>query len=393
MPDTPRPWWWLTSADCLALGIGEGARRTDKGVVFGAGTSTHRLEVVPRSEDAPVKLGSVALRLWGPTAHPGAKRVLVLGARMLHARRDEGFDAAAIPGDLDGPRAAVSSAPSAPTVIIDLPSVCERACVFCGIAAIPRAARRPRGSDDEVAQAIDAAQGPVLFTGDDALASPRVVAWVQRASRRGLPVALIGPPRRGATAALAPQLAQAGLGRYLTAIFGEGPAAHDAVAGLDGAFTALEEAVVAMRAAGVRVELVTPLIAPLLPALPGILGRAHALIGATPTLLAYAPDTPVGTTLDHVVPRFDTLREALAPLFAPGGPRPSIDALPLCVLPEALRAGAAARLSRSDQKLGACYPEEACGGCALRAGCPGVATTVLRAVGATGLVTLRTKLS
>jgi hypothetical protein len=381
-PRAPRPWWWLSGAECAALGIGEGARRTDRGVVFGADTSPLRLELVPRSEDAPVKIGGAALRLWGPSAHPAARRLLVLAARILQARAGEGFDPAAVSFDAPAPRAD----PAPGVTLVDVPSVCERACLFCGISLRPRDQRRPRGADEDVERAIAAARGPVLFTGDDALSHPRIVAFVERAAAGGRAVSLIGPPRRGATAALAPALARAGLRRYETAILGDGPSTHDPIAGLEGAFDALVEAASAMRAAGVSVELVTPLVTPLLGALPAIAARAVSIAGAPPTLLAYAPDEEVGTAFDAIVPRFDALRAALAPLFAAGGPRPGLDALPLCVLPESLRAGAAARLERS---VGVVYPEATCAGCDLRAACPGVATTVMRAAGGEGLVTLR----
>ncbi len=112
------------------------------------------------------------------------------------------------------PAANVSPAPVASAsrarpreTLVDVPSVCERACVFCDRSRQPVGARRPQGSDAAVEAALAALSGPVLFTGDDALSHPRIVEFVDAARRRTGDIAIIGPPRRGVTARLAPALA------------------------------------------------------------------------------------------------------------------------------------------------------------------------------------------
>ena len=284
--------------------------------------------------------------------------------------------------------------------LIDVPSVCERACSFCDRSRQPIDTRRPQGSDAAVEAALAALSGPVLFTGDDALSHPRIVAFVDAARRRTGDIAIIGPPRLGATARLAPALAAAGLARYVTALLGPDAPSHDAVAGRPGAFDALGEAVLAMRSNGITVELVTPLVRPILGALGPLLRRGRALLGPTaplPSLLAYAPDPVVGTTFDAQVPPWDELRAALSALPPDLLAAVSIDALPLCVLPEPLRARARTTLDRSDLRLRTVYPVSSCDACAARpttddrsrSTCPGVTDTVLRAVGEGGLTPLR----
>ncbi len=282
--------------------------------------------------------------------------------------------------------AARPGAKRAPQTLIEVPSACDRACSFCHVSKTPLGARRPRGSDASVDDALAALSGPVLFTGDDALSHPRIVAFVEAARRRTEDVAIIGPPRRGVTAALAPALASAGLAKYVTALLGPDAASHDAVAGREGAFEALGEAVLAMRANGIAVDLVTPLVRPVLAVLEALLRRGRALLGrpSLPSLLAYAPDPVVGNAFDGVVPTWDELRAALAALPADLLAGLHVDGLPLCVLPEVLRGRAPAALDRSDPDLHVRYPEP-CTGCPVRAACPGVAETTLRAVGAVGL--------
>jgi hypothetical protein len=372
-----RPWWWLDRGERERLGLGSAARRSEQGIVFGDPTSAHRLEIVARTNDAPVRLGPIALRVWGDARAASAKTLLRAAVELLGPRLAEGFDPAAI----DEVDLAAALADRPPT-IIDVPSVCERACVFCHISQIAPEARAPRGSEAEVLRAIDALEGPVLFTGDDALSNPALPTYIERAAKRGAVVSVIGPPRLGATAALAPALARAGLRKYSTALLGATAEVHDRIGGRAGAFAALREAAAALRAEGIAVELVTPLIVPLLDELGGIAALALKLSGTPVTLLAYAPDPVVGRAFDHVVPSFDALRTALG---RASGVRASIDALPLCVLPKAMRA-TRGRFERTDDGLAVVYPEATCAGCELRPHCPGVPETVHRAVGEAGLV-------
>ncbi len=382
------PWWWLRRAEREALGLGATVERTDEGFVFGPRGGL-RVEVTARRDDAPVKLGSAALRLWGGAVDGPGGALLASVARALVARRARGFDPTTVRLDeraLDETQASTSA--RAEPAIVDVPSTCERACAFCHVSAKPFEERVARGDDAQVLAAIErVTEGELLLTGDDALSHPRIEALVGAARRRGLSVSIIGPPRLGRTARLAPGLARAGLSRWQTAIFGADAASHDALAGRVGAFEALEEATAAMRAAGVAVELVTPLVAPLLASLTGLQARARALVGAPSSLLAYAPDSMVGDRFDRLVPGHGALREALAAL-APADAS-FADALPLCVLPAALRPSAERKLGRTDDALTAVWPAASCRGCVERARCPGVPTTVARAVGVEGLVTLR----
>ncbi|MFO0758268.1 MAG: hypothetical protein U0359_17370 [Byssovorax sp.] len=376
----PRPWWWLDTSERAALGLGTSVRRTEQGIVFGDPERSHRLEIVARTPDAPVRLGPIALRIWGDARDPRAKALLVGAVERLGPRLAEGFDPAAIdPAELQ------TAAADRPPTILDVPSTCERACIFCHISQVPLDERAPRGSEADVLRRIDAAEGPILFTGDDALSNPALPLWIERATSRGLSASVIGPPRLHATAALAPALARAGLRKYTTALLGPTAELHDHIGGKAGAFAALTEAVPAMKAAGITVELLTPLIAPLLDHIEPIAAKALALTGSPLTLIAYAPDPVVGHAFDAVVPPFAALREALT---RASHVRASVDALPLCVLPEPLRA-ARARLERTDTGLRMLFPEATCTDCSMRDHCPGVAETILAAVGPGGLIPLR----
>lgn len=378
---SPAPWWWLDEAERRALGLGPGARRSELGVVFGEGGGPHRIELVPGGLDAPVRLGPVSLRLWGP---PDAAGRALLGAAAARLRRRLGaaFDPREAGQVHAPPRPPAGAGHDAPGALVRVPSCCDRACVFCGASRTPVSRRTAHGPPPEAA--VDAASGPVLLTGDDAAGYPGIEALVRRAARRG-PVSLIGPPRAGREPSLAPVLAAAGLARWTSGLFGSEAAGHDAVAGAAGAFDALTTAIGAYAAAGVRVELVTPLVVPVLPRLAAIAGRAAALTHHALVLQAYVPDTDVGDAFDALVPDFRSLREALAAV--PPGPQVRHDGLPRCVVPLHARAGASGWLDRSDPALEARYPA-ACRGCAGRDRCPGVAASVLRAVGDAGLAPL-----
>ena len=374
------PWWWLDDAERARLGLGAVVARSAHGVVFGDEDRAFRLEILPRTDDAPVRLGPIAMRVWGDARAPAARRLLRGAVDILGPRLADGFDPDA--ASLDA-RPVPTPQPVARTTIIDVPSVCDRACVFCHVSLRPMESRSPRGVDDDVERTIAAAQGAVLFSGDDALSHPRIVEWVALAAQKAPRVAVIGPPRLGLTAALAPALARAGLRKYVTALLGASDATHDRIGGRGGALRAVREAVAAMTAAGVTVELVTPLIRPLLGELEAIADLAARLMPGGLTLLAYAPDAPMGDAFDAVVPPFDELRAALAPV---AGRRVSVDAMPLCVLPEAMRHHGGATLDRNDAQMRVVYPEATCGACELRPRCPGLSDTVARAVGTRGLV-------
>lgn len=289
-------------------------------------------------------------------------------------------------GDFTSQRITVE-APAAQT-IIDVPSVCERSCAFCDVSTRSREDRRPRGTDENVLRLIDGAPGAVLFTGDDALSNPRIGEFISRAAKRG-PVSVIGPPRSEVTAAKLPGLVAAGLRSWTTVLLGTEQRTHDERSGLEGAWHALHQAAPAAKAAGLTLNLVTPLIGSVLDELSGLAELAHTLSPHPLTLLTYAPDSTVGERFDDLVPPFEVLRAALsrfASSAASAGVR--VDAAPLCVLPPGWRAGSATRAERTDAALTASWPEASCGACALRAQCPGVLHTVLRAVGARGLTTL-----
>lgn len=378
-----RPWWWLDEAERARLGLGNAVKRSPRGVLFGDSRRPFRLEIIARTDDAPLRLGPIALRVLGNPSDPRGRALLRAAVEILGPRIDDDFDPDLALGER-GPKAAPP--PEGNATIVDVPSVCDRACVFCHISTRPVAERTRRGSDEDVEGAIAGAKGAILFTGDDALSHPRIVAWVEMAAQHGRHVAVIGPPRLGVTARIAPDLARAGLRKYITALLGASDATHDRIGGREGALRAVREAASALRAAGVNVELVTPLIRPLLGELAAIMALAAELSDGGHTLLVYAPDTEMGDVFDPVVPTFDALRAALAPGV---GARVSLDALPLCVLPESMRARAAAKLNRTDARLSIVYPEAICGSCELKPSCPGLAATVERAVGTQGLVALR----
>ncbi|MBI2392583.1 MAG: hypothetical protein HYV09_23565 [Deltaproteobacteria bacterium] len=178
------------------------------------------------------------------------------------------------------------------------------------------------------------------------------------------------------------ELAAAGLAEISTGIFGADAAAHDAIAGRPGAFDALTSAVPTFRALGVRVSLVTPLIAPVLDALPAIVAAAAGLVDDPLTLLTYVPDGPVGTAFDDLVPAHRRLRAALGAIEPT---RASIEGAPACVLPPSRRSRRLAVLDRSDAEARAKHSAEPCDRCDARPSCPGVARAVVRAIGVDGL--------
>lgn len=368
------------------MGLGPEVARTPSGVVFGS-PGGPRLELAPRAADAPVKLGPLALRPWGALAPRERDALLRAALALLGPRLEASFEPDAIEPDAFEPDAplgegsgARESPASSQVTLVDVPSVCERACVFCDVSRTPEGARVPQGSEAEVTRALAAGTGPVLFTGQDALSHPRIVAFIEEAARRGRAPRVIGPPRLGHTRALAPALAAAGLVSFSTSLLGADARSHDERAGRAGAHEALVEASAALRAEGVAVELVAPLVRPLLPELEALALAARALSGAPLTLLVYAPDAPMSDAFDALVPPMDELRRALARV-----PELSVDAAPLCVLP---RGGHEARaLVRSDEAARASFAEP-CHACEARARCPGVAASVLRAVGSSGLVPL-----
>ena len=372
------PWWWLDESEARSLGIGCGTRRTSHGVLFGDPKARVRLEVIARDVSAPLQLGPVSVRVWGAnTSDPQVVALLHRVGRLLHARRGADFR----PGDEDVPGAArqPESDDVSPVVLIDVPSVCRRSCAFCALSPRPVEARTPRGDDARVERAIEEAGAPILFTGDDALSHPRILTWIARAKAHG-PVSLVGPPRSGRESAEAQQLASAGLAHWSSGLFGTCAETHDAIAGEVGAFEALRSACEALIAAGIRVELITPMVKPLLHALPEIVAVGSAWTGRPVVAQLYVPDPSAGTSMDVVVPSWSALREVLRSV----SPRDAtLDGAPPCLLPEVLRAPFG-RLDRSEANV-LSYPAEACPACPLRARCPGIAASALRAVGSAGL--------
>jgi hypothetical protein len=368
------PWWWIRDEEARALGIGVGAARTTQGVVFGDPEGRIRLEIVRRDAAAPLQLGPVSVRVWGAKAEePEVTRLLHRLGKTLHARRAMDFD----PGRISFVSKEHDDVRTA--TLIDVPSVCLRACAFCAMSKTPHDARRPRGLDADVERQIDAARSPVLFTGDDALAHPKIQAFIQRASAHG-PVSLVGPPRREREPLHARALADAGLARWSSGLFGADASTHDAIAGEVGAFEALHASCQALSQAGVHVELITPLVTPLLHTLPAIVALGATWTGRPVVTQLYVPDPSVGDAMDAMVPVWPALRAALALLDRRHA---SIEGVPPCLVPEPLRS-ASARLDRSERNE-VSYPEGPCGGCALRPFCPGIAATSLRVVGTVGL--------
>ncbi|MBI2392584.1 MAG: hypothetical protein HYV09_23570 [Deltaproteobacteria bacterium] len=114
------PWWWLSEDECEALGLGRGATRTAEGVLFGRDGEGPRVEIVSRAAGGPVKLGSACLRLWGAPLDTAGVALLGAVARLLYERRGRGFDPDAAP-------LAVARRERPETVLLDVPSVCDRA--------------------------------------------------------------------------------------------------------------------------------------------------------------------------------------------------------------------------------------------------------------------------
>jgi hypothetical protein len=175
-------------------------------------------------------------------------------------------------------------------------------------------------------------------------------------------------------------LADAGLARWSSGLFGADASTHDAIAGEVGAFDALHASCQALSQAGIHVELITPLVTPLLHALPAIVALGATWTGRPVVTQLYVPDPSVGDAMDAMVPAWSALRAALAPLDRKHA---SIEGVPPCVVPERLRAQSSL-LDRSERNE-ISYPEGPCGGCALRSFCPGIAATSLRVVGTEGL--------
>ncbi|UJR84362.1 radical SAM protein [Sandaracinus amylolyticus] len=367
------PWWWLREDEARALGLGAGAVRTERGVLFGDPSAPVRLEVIARDDAAPLKLGPISVRVWGAeTSDRAVVALLHRVARTLHARRGTEFrpeEIARVVEDVDeAPRPAVT--------LIDVPSVCARACAFCGISKVPHAMRRPRGDDAAVERAIAAATGAVLFTGDDALSHPSIERWIAMARTPSL----VGPPRAGRERAIAARLTSAGLVRWSSGIFGASAEAHDAIAGEIGAFDALRDACAALREAGIEVELITPMVRPTIDGLAEIVALGAAWSARPVVAQLYVPDPSVGDSFDAMVPPWRALRTAIARVDRAHA---TIEGAPPCVLSGAHR-GTRVVLDRSEASTTS-YPSATCSECPLRAACPGIAESTLRAVGHDGL--------
>src|SRR5262245_9675993 len=111
------PWWWLDDTERARLGLGAYVARSAHGVVFGDTDRPFRLELLPRTDEAPVRLGPIAMRVWGSSSAPEARRLLRAAVDILGPRLAEGFDPDAI--SWDAPPTAAAPSPATRTTIID----------------------------------------------------------------------------------------------------------------------------------------------------------------------------------------------------------------------------------------------------------------------------------
>jgi radical SAM protein with 4Fe4S-binding SPASM domain len=183
----------------------------------------------------------------------------------------------------------------APLVAIwEVTRACDLRCLHCRADAVTR--RDPR--ELSTAQALDLVEqfaelepGVLVLTGGDPLKRPDLFEIIDAAVARQLAVAIAPSVTPLLTADAVARLAGSGVGRIALSLDGPDAALHDGLRGVPGSFAATLDAVAAVRAAGLPLQLNTSLTPRTVGALPAI----GALIGAlAPVLWSVFFVVPVG---------------------------------------------------------------------------------------------------
>jgi radical SAM protein len=188
-----------------------------------------------------------------------------------------------------------SSLAWSPAVAIwEVTRACALRCRHCRASAIPcRDPRELRTAEayDLLDQLRELNPGVLVLTGGDPLERPDLFAIVEAAVRRGLRVAVAPSVTPRLTGAAIHRLADAGVLRVALSLDGPDAAVHDGLRGVPGSFARTRDAIAAVRAAGLPLQVNTSLDRGTVEALP----RTAALVGAiAPALWSVFFVVPVG---------------------------------------------------------------------------------------------------
>lgn len=146
--------------------------------------------------------------------------------------------------------------------IWEVTRACDLACVHCRASAMPR--RDPRElstteSLDLIKQFRELSPGVLVLTGGDPLKRPDLFPLIEAAVAEGLTVAITPSVTPLLTADAIDRLAAAGISRIALSLDGPDAATHDAFRGTAGAFAATREAIAAVRAIDLPLQINTSL--------------------------------------------------------------------------------------------------------------------------------------
>jgi len=144
--------------------------------------------------------------------------------------------------------------------IWEVTQACDLRCVHCRASAMPRRGPRElsRGEAvDLIDQLHELKPGVLVLTGGDPLKRPDLFTLIGTAVRRQLSVAITPSVTPLLTTSAIQRLAAAGVSRIALSLDGPDAATHDAFRGTPGAYAATLEAIAAVRAAGVPLQINT----------------------------------------------------------------------------------------------------------------------------------------
>jgi radical SAM protein len=182
-----------------------------------------------------------------------------------------------------------------PVVAIwEVTRACDLCCLHCRASAVPT--RDPRELDtaealDLVGQLADLDPGVVVLTGGDPLKRPDLDAIVEAAVRRGLHLALAPSVTPRLTGEAIARLGALGVERVALSLDGPDAATHDRMRGVPGSFDRTREAIDAVRAAGVGLQINTSLTRATAASLAG---TADVVARVAPALWSVFLVVPVG---------------------------------------------------------------------------------------------------
>lgn len=146
--------------------------------------------------------------------------------------------------------------------IWEVTRACDLACVHCRACAVPTRDPRELSTAEGLTlleQVRDLGPDALVLTGGDPLKRPDLPDLVAAATKLGLHVALAPSVTPLLTADAVARLAAAGVRRVALSLDGPDAAAHDAFRGMPGSFAATLDAIGAVRAAGLPLQVNTSL--------------------------------------------------------------------------------------------------------------------------------------